>query len=211
MFFFLLLFFCLVTCSPNFFPCLFSFPPFSPYAVGSHQDQSDKNQHPGSDKDARYQELWGRVTSWERRQNKRDKEERKGDRQTDRLIYWQKSSQGLHCVRGNIFNIKEAQCKDTRSIQGYRQYIRNTKLCWEIMWKMKCVWKSINRAYSYHQAGCGRRLLDWSCHSRPWCALEPALHTEWPCGGLWAQPGFCCSQCSGTDPRYVAPAKWKQC
>lgn len=39
------------------------FPLFSPYAVGGHKDESDKQQHPDSDKDARYQELGGRVKS----------------------------------------------------------------------------------------------------------------------------------------------------
>lgn len=43
--------------------CLFPLPLFSPYAVGSHKDESDKQQHPDSDKDAGYQELGGRVLS----------------------------------------------------------------------------------------------------------------------------------------------------
>lgn len=47
-------------------------PPFSPYAVGGHEDERDEQQHPDSDKDAREQELGGRVLSWESRPNKKE-------------------------------------------------------------------------------------------------------------------------------------------
>lgn len=64
------LFFSISCYSASLFPaqiylflCLFPFPWFSPYAVGDHKDESDKYQNPSSDKDARYQELGGRVMS----------------------------------------------------------------------------------------------------------------------------------------------------
>lgn len=65
--------------SPPLSP-FFTSPPlaFSPYAVGGHEDERDEQQHPDSDKDAREQELGGRVLSCESRQNKRDKDNEKG-------------------------------------------------------------------------------------------------------------------------------------
>jgi len=50
-------------CKSILFYVSFPFPWFSPYAVGSNKDESDKQQHPDCDKDAGYQELGGRVMS----------------------------------------------------------------------------------------------------------------------------------------------------
>ena len=58
---------------------------FSPYAVSGHKDEGDEQQHPGGDEDARYQELGGRVLSWERQQRRRETKE-KGNRQKDREL-----------------------------------------------------------------------------------------------------------------------------
>lgn len=48
---------------PNLSLSLFPLHQFSPYAIGGHKDENDKQQHPNSDKDAWYQELGGRVLS----------------------------------------------------------------------------------------------------------------------------------------------------